>query len=372
MTAQVLRAGRFTLAVGGDDPLAQPLLMAILNVGSDSVADELRLHDLQSQLKRAGTLMRQGAAIVDIGVQSGRTDTEEMPASQEIEMLTPLVSELAEAGAIVSVDTYRASVAEAAVKAGASIVNDVGGLQDPEIADVAAAHSAGLVLMHTRAAPKQVSFPGYEDPVSDVLQRLERLMEISLDAGVSEEQVILDPGLDYAKTPNESIEVLRRLRELHVLQRPILLAVSRKYFLGMITNRPPMQRLSSTLAALSFGVEAGASILRVHDVSEASDFLAVRRALLADGPIELLGDPETETLKWLPAKEPILAPATSAPDTPLTTYASAAPSHTSAAPDTPLTTDASSAAPHVGGLPDTPHTTIEAAPAVGGRKEAQT
>lgn len=343
-----LRARDFTLELRRD----VPLLMGIVNVGNDSVADQLRLADLPAQVKRSKALIHSGASIVDVGVQSGRTDTREIPAEEEIELLLPLVSRLHRLGAIVSVDTYRASVAEAAVKAGASIINDVGGLSDPEIADVAARSSAGLVLMHTKAPPKTVSFPRYQDPVADVRQMLEALVEVALEAGVSEQQLILDPGLDYAKTPQESIEVLKRIGELHVLHRPLLLAVSRKYFLGMITNRPPMERLPSTLAAIGFGVDAGASILRVHDVAEVSDFLAVRSALSGRGPARLLGDPDAEALKWLPPKA-------DAPPNTLKTGAHNKPAKD--LPDTSFTT--------MKDLPDTPLTTIAPALTTGAEKE---
>lgn len=315
--ATQLRAGGATLQASPQ----RPLIMGILNLGSDSVADELRLQGLPQQLRRAEALIADGSAIVDIGVQSGRTDTKEVPAAEEIELLAPIVSALSAKGVLVSVDTYRASVADAAVKAGASIVNDVGGLSDPEIASVAAESGAALVLMHTRAEPKVAHFPGYEDPVADVKKMLANLMQRAADAGVSPDQIILDPGLDYAKSPQESIEVLRRLKELHALDRPLLLAVSRKYFLGMLTNRPPMERLASTLAAVGFGLDAGASILRVHDVAQVSDFLTVRAALASDGAARLEGDPHAETLKWLPPKEaphsPDASPRT-APDTPFT------------------------------------------------------
>lgn len=280
----------------------QPIVMGILNVGEDSVADELYLASLPEQLARARALIAEGAHMIDVGVQSGRTDTKPLSVSEEIERLTPIVAALSAEGALVSVDTYRAQVAEAAVAAGACIINDVGALSDPEIADVAASSRAALVLMHTRAAPKTVSFPGYEDPVADVASRLQAMMSSAIDAGVSEEQLILDPGLDYAKTPGESIVVLRRLSELHALGRPLLLAVSRKYFIGMLTARPPMERLAGTLAAVSFGLDAGAHILRVHDVAAISDLLVVRAALEGEHEPSMKGDPEAEALKWLPPK----------------------------------------------------------------------
>jgi dihydropteroate synthase len=294
---KVLAAGRMLEL----DP-TRPAIMGIVNVGEDSVADPLRLWALEDQARAARGQIEAGAAIIDIGAQSGRTDTEPISTEREIEMLTPLVETLAAENVAVSVDTWRAEVASAAVAAGAAIINDVSGLADPDMAGVVAQSGAALVLMHTRAAPKTARFPRYEDPARDVEDMLGGLMEQVFEAGVSAEQLILDPGLDFAKTPQESIQVLRRLEELGRFGRPLLLAVSRKYFLGMLTGRGPVDRLAGTLAALSFGVDAGAQIVRVHDVGEVADFLAVRAALRGQGPAEMAGDPSDQTLKWLPPK----------------------------------------------------------------------
>lgn len=280
----------------------RPAIMGIVNVGDDSVADPLRLWTVEDQLRVANTQIQAGAEIIDIGAQSGRTDTETISAEREIELLTPLITALSSKGTLVSVDTWRAEVAEATVRAGAAIINDVSGLADPDMAAVAAESGAALVLMHTRAAPKTVNFPGYADPLADVAAMIEVLVDRALSAGVEEEQLILDPGLDFAKTPQESIDVLRGLGELTRFGRPLLLAVSRKYFLGMLTGRGPTDRLAGTLAALSFGVDAGVQIVRVHDVAEAADFLAVRAALRGEGITEMAGDPTDQRLKWLPPK----------------------------------------------------------------------
>ena len=279
-----------------------PLIMGIVNIGNDSVADQLILNTLDAQLEFALSQSQRGADIIDIGVQSGRTDTATLAEKDEIERLLPLVSALAERGIVVSVDTWRAEVAHAAVEAGAALINDVGGLVDEAIAEVAAASGAGLVVMHTRAAPKEVNFPRYEDAIADIVAFIEERVELAVGRGVAREQIVIDPGLDYAKTPHESIEVLRRLGELQGLDRPILLAVSRKYFLGMLTDSPPQERLAGTLAAIEFGVTAGAHIVRVHDVSEVVEFLRVRDALRSNGVPELDGDPDDETLKWLAPK----------------------------------------------------------------------
>ncbi len=279
-----------------------PLIMGIVNIGGDSVADALLLDSLEAQVEFAMRQSDAGAHILDIGVQSGRTDTPVLPEKQEIERLVPLVRALAERELVVSVDTWRAGVAEAAIEAGAALINDVGGLVDERLAGVVGAAGVGLVLMHTRAAPKQAHFPGYEDATADILAFLEQRIQLALSRGVAREQIVIDPGLDYAKTPQESIEVLRRLGELRQLDRPILLAVSRKYFIGMLTGAQPNERLAGTLAAVEFGVGAGAHIVRVHDVAQVAEFLRVRGALRGEGTAQLNGDPDDETLKWLVPK----------------------------------------------------------------------
>lgn len=283
------------------------LVMGIVNVGEDSVADPLHLSTLDAQLRHAHAQLAAGAHIIDVGAQSGRTDTEALSVEREIALLTPLVSALAGEGVLVSVDTWRAEVVAAALEAGAAIVNDVSGLSEPAVAELAASFGAGLVLMHTKAPPKVAAFPGYDDPLADVRSTLEALIEQAQARGVRREQMILDPGLDYAKTPEESIEVLRRLGELNGLGLPLLLAVSRKYFLGMLRDRLPTERLASTLAAVGCGVDAGARIVRVHDVRETVDFLSVREALTGARPVELLGDAGADALKWLPRKQPLPA-----------------------------------------------------------------
>jgi dihydropteroate synthase len=188
------------------------------------------------------------------------------------------------------VDTYKPAVAEAAIAAGAVMVNDVSGLRDPALADVCARSGAGLVIMHTRAAPKETLLDpaAYDDVVADVRELLRERMDAALARGVAAEQLLLDPGPDFAKTPAQTVAVLRALASLRELGRPLLLAVSNKDFVGAITGRPPRERLAGTLAAVAHGVDAGAAVLRVHDVAAAADFLRVRAVL--GGEIELAPD----------------------------------------------------------------------------------
>ena len=276
--------------------------MGILNIGRDSVADATTFESLEQQLQRGLDLVGAGAGIIDIGVLSGRTDTVPISVEQEIEQLCPLVQGLSGAGVLVSVDTWRPQTIAAAVRSGAALINDTSGLLDPTVAEIAAETGAGLVLMHTRAAPKQAHFPDYEDPVLDVLEFLRERIALATDRGVAFEQLLLDPGLDYAKAPQESLKVLRHLGELSVLERPILLAVSRKYFIGMLADALPEERLAGTLAALEFGVSAGAQVVRVHDVAQVSQYLRLRAALHGDGEANMLGRRDDDRLKWIAPK----------------------------------------------------------------------
>jgi dihydropteroate synthase len=272
----VAAAGR-TLALG-----ERPWLMGIVNASPDSFSDAGAYPDLDARVRRARELLDAGADIIDVGGESGITRRPAVAVAEELERVVPLVERIAgELGALVSVDTYKPAVAEAAIAAGAALVNDVSGLRDPELAAVCARTGAALVLMHTRAAPKErLQDPGlYDDVVADVVAFLGERMEVARAQGVRDEQLILDPGPDFAKTPAQTIVLLRRLEELHALGRPLLLAVSRKDFVGALTGRGPRERLAGTLAAIGHGVDAGAHVLRVHDVAQAADFLAVRAAL---------------------------------------------------------------------------------------------
>ncbi len=281
--ARELRAGGRTLRLGG-----RPWLMGVLNATPDSFSDAGEHATLEARVARARELLAAGADVLDVGGESGVTNRPPVPVEEELERVVPLVERVAALGALVSVDTYKPAVAEAAVAAGAAIVNDVSGLRDPGLADVCARTGAALVLMHTRAAPKQkVLDPGLygEDVVGDVVAFLRERMALAARRGVAAEQLVLDPGPDFAKTPAQTVEVLRRLDALHALGRPLLLAISRKDFVGALTRRPPRERLAGTLAALAHGADAGGHVFRVHDVREAADFLAVRAALRGDAPV---------------------------------------------------------------------------------------
>jgi dihydropteroate synthase len=278
--APVLRLRGRVLELG-----ARPLLMGIVNATPDSFSDAGDHPTLAEQVALGAELIEAGADLLDVGGESARGDTPPVEPAEEIERVVPVVEALVgELGATVSVDTYKPAVADAAIAAGAVLVNDVSGLRDPALADLCARTGAGLVLVHTRVAPKGTLLdPGrYDDVAADVAAFLHERMAVAVARGVDPEQILLDPGPDFAKTPAQTVAVLRRLDALHSFGRPLLLAISNKDFVGALTGREPRERLAGTLAALAHGVEAGAHVLRVHDVAAAADFLRVRAALRGD------------------------------------------------------------------------------------------
>jgi dihydropteroate synthase len=284
-------------------PAGEPILMGIVNANPDAFSDAVRLDTLDRQVAHALALVADGAAIVDVGGESGVTYTGVSDDDVEVQRVVPLVRALVAEGVTVSVDTWKAGVAERALEAGAHLVNDTSGLADARIAELCAAAGAGLVVMHTRAVPKQVGFPDYGGDVrGDVARFLAERLALARVHGVADAQLIVDPGPDFAKTPAESVEVMSDLKALHALGRPILAAVSRKYFVGAITGRPPQDRLAGTLAALGEAADAGAAIARVHDVRDAADFLAVRAVLRGTRPLPAF-DADDERLKWIRSGE---------------------------------------------------------------------
>jgi dihydropteroate synthase len=278
----------------------EPWLMGIVNATPDSFSDAGLHQTLDDRLALARSLVRDGARVIDVGGESGVTNRPAVAPEEEIARVCELIERITgELEARVSVDTYKPAVAAAAIAAGASIVNDVSGLRDPELADVCAQSGAGLVLMHTRAAPKQKLLdPAFDGRIAaDVVGFLAERIELATGRGVAIEQLMLDPGPDFAKTPAQTVEVLRALRDLHEFGRPLLLAVSRKDFVGAITGRAPRDRLAGTLAAIEYGVDAGAHMLRVHDVAAAADYLAVRAVL--NGAAEIESDLRlSDELRW--------------------------------------------------------------------------
>lgn len=261
-------------------PTWRPYLMGIVNATPDSFSDTPGEKSVDDRVRLAQELIEDGADIIDVGGESGVTNKPQVAADEEIRRVVPVIEAIAAAtGATISIDTYKPQVARAALQAGASLVNDVSGLADDDLAKAAAEHDAGIVLMHTRARPKQKLFPHYDDVVADVKNFLADAVARATAQGVDLEKIVLDPGPDFAKTPAQTIETLTRLPEIQQLGRPLLLAIGRKDFIGALTERGPREREAGTLAALGAAADHRAAIVRLHDVAAADDYLKVRAAL---------------------------------------------------------------------------------------------
>jgi dihydropteroate synthase len=238
-----------------------------------------------------------GADVIEVGGESNVSNRPAVEAAEEIERIVPVVEAAVAAGATVSIDTYKPAVAAAALDAGAAIVNDISGFADPEMASLCAGRRAGVVLMHTITPPKVSLWDdgayGSEGVADSVLGWLEDGIARLQADGIARSSICLDPGVDFGKTPAQSVEVMRAFDRIVALGLPVMSAVSRKDFVGALTNRRPSERLAGTLAAVGWAVLAGARLIRAHDVAETRDFLAVFGALRgeAEVPPELRIDP---------------------------------------------------------------------------------
>lgn len=281
---------------GGHPPLelapGRPALMGIVNATPDSFSDRQGPKPLEELVERAVGLHDEGATIVDVGGESGRTDRPTIREDEESARVVPLVERLVRKGIAVSVDTWRPGPAQAALEAGAAMINDVSALAEPRLASLCAEHGSALVIAHTRLAPKVKGFPEYTDVVPEAIALLRDRSARARDAGLAAEQLLLDPGLDLGKGVEESIQLLQRLPELEVLGRPLLLAISRKDFVGSITFKRPAERDPGTLAAIEPAFDLGVgSLIRVHDVAGAFDFMAVRQHLRGNPPTRFAHGP---------------------------------------------------------------------------------
>jgi dihydropteroate synthase len=259
-----------------------PLVMGILNVTPDSFSDGGEFSSIETAVAHARQMVAEGTDILDIGAESTRPGSEEVSVQDELDRLLPVLDALAEGGfdTPISVDTYKALVADQSIQAGAKIVNDVWGLQrDPEIADVAAHHGVPVIAMHWDTG-RDTS----RDIVDEMKRWLERSIDIALKAGVAREKIILDPGFGFAKSLKENYSLLNRLDELHALGFPLLVGTSRKRMIGNLLDVPPRERVAGTVATSVLGYIKGGHIFRVHDVRANRDALRVASATLYGPP----------------------------------------------------------------------------------------
>lgn len=264
--------------------LDRTLIMGVVNASPESFSDGDQRSSTAERVALARELIAAGADIIDVGGQSAVTNQPELEAQEELGRVLPIVQGLAREhpNALVSVDTYKPTVAVACLEAGASIINDVSGFAYPELASACARHRAALVIMHTKARPKQrlQAADLYTDVVTEVVEFLRAKTEQAVAAGMPLDALVLDPGPDFTKTPHQTIALLREIDRVRALGRPVLLALSRKDFLGAILQRSPRGRDAGTLAAIALlaGSTPG-NIVRVHDVAATRDVLRTIDAL---------------------------------------------------------------------------------------------
>jgi dihydropteroate synthase len=256
-------------------------VMGVLNVTPDSFSDGGEWFPYDAAVARGRALAAEGAAIVDVGGESTRPGSDQVPEGEELERVVPVIAALAGdpgVGAQLSVDTMKLAVAEAAIAAGATFVNDVTAFRhDPGMADLVASSGCDCCLMHMLGEPKTMQVdPRYGDVVEDVKGFLAERAEHALARGIAAERIWLDPGIGFGKTLEHNLELLRRLDEIAGLGFPVVLGTSRKSFLGRLTGREdPHERVAATLATTVLGFERGARMFRVHDVAATVDALAV-------------------------------------------------------------------------------------------------
>jgi dihydropteroate synthase len=259
-----------------------PKLMGVVNVTPDSFSDGGLYLDPAAAISHGVELARAGAAILDVGGESTRPGAEEVGVEEELRRVVPVIASLAGVEAQISVDTSKAAVAVAALDAGATIVNDVTALRgDAEMAALCANREATVVLMHMLGTPRTMQRdPVYEDVVAEVKSFLSVRIEVALAAGVAEERIWLDPGIGFGKTAEHNLELLRRLGELRELGRPLVIGTSRKSFIGRVDGSGAGERLGGTIASSVLAAAEGAAVLRVHDVAEVAQAMAVTTAIL--------------------------------------------------------------------------------------------
>lgn len=266
--------------------LSTPIIMGILNVTPDSFSDGGRFAGFSQAIEHAMAMIEAGAGIIDVGGESTRPGAQAVTQSDEIRRVVPVVESLAALTNVpVSVDTSKAGVIRAAIRAGAAMINDVRALRDEGALEAAAEGSSAICLMHMQGEPRTMQAdPHYDDVVGEVRDFLQERVSTCVTAGISRERIVVDPGIGFGKRIEHNLQLLASLPELLAeLRLPILIGVSRKSMLGTLLDRPVEQRLAGGLAAATAAVLAGASILRVHDVAETVDAVKIATALKAAG-----------------------------------------------------------------------------------------
>jgi dihydropteroate synthase len=269
----MLRCGSFRLAVD------RPLLMGIVNLTADSFSGDGLAGDTAAAVAQAQRQIDAGADLLDLGAESSRPGALPVTAEDELHRLLPVLAGLAGCGVPISVDTYKPEVMRAALRHGASMINDIHGLCMPGAMEAVAESDCAVCLMHMQGQPLTMQRqPSYRDVVAEVREFLRCRVRAAREAGISDDRLLLDPGFCFGKTLQHNLDLLRALEQLASDGLPVLAGLSRKSMLGAITGRPLGERLAASIAAAVVAVERGARVLRVHDVAETRDALAVWQA----------------------------------------------------------------------------------------------
>ncbi|MGP4947792.1 MULTISPECIES: dihydropteroate synthase [Bacillus] len=269
-----LRCGEYTLNLN-----EKTLIMGILNVTPDSFSDGGSYNEVDTAVRHAKEMRDEGAHIIDIGGESTRPGFAKVSVEEEIKRVVPMIQAVSkEVKLPISIDTYKAEVAKQAIEAGAHIINDVWGAKaEPKIAEVAAHYDVPIILMHNR------DNMNYRNLMADMVADLYDSIKIAKDAGIRDENIILDPGIGFAKTPEQNLEAMRNLEQLNVLGYPVLLGTSRKSFIGHVLDLPVEERLEGTGATVCLGIEKGCEFVRVHDVKEMARMAKMMDAMIGKG-----------------------------------------------------------------------------------------
>ncbi|MED2867424.1 dihydropteroate synthase [Bacillus thuringiensis] len=269
-----LRCGEYTLNLN-----EKTLIMGILNVTPDSFSDGGSYSEVDAAVRHAKEMKNEGAHIIDIGGESTRPGFAKVSVEEEIKRVVPMIQAVSkEVKLPISIDTYKAEVAKQAIEAGAHIINDIWGAKaEPKIAEVTAYYDVPIILMHNR------DNMNYRNLMADMIADLYESIKIAKNAGVRDENIILDPGIGFAKTPEQNLEAMRNLEQLNVLGYPVLLGTSRKSFIGHVLDLPVEERLEGTGATVCLGIEKGCEFVRVHDVKEMARMAKMMDAMIGKG-----------------------------------------------------------------------------------------
>lgn len=261
----------------------ESIVMGIVNVSPDSFYRESRCKTLEQVLIKAERMIKEGADIIDIGAESTRPGSVSISEQEELDRLLPVLTKLVKVVKIpISVDTYKPVVAKKVLQAGATIINDITGLQRfEEMARIISQFNAGVILMHMQGSPENMQDrPQYADVVSEILEYLQRSIDIAIEVGIDPKKIAVDPGIGFGKTDSHNLQILKNLNRFKELDKPVLLGVSRKSLIGNILNIPAEDRLIGSLTATAFGLMQGVTIIRTHDVQATRQTVKIAQAIM--------------------------------------------------------------------------------------------